>query len=194
MAERNSAPGIVGRTVITSAVASAASALALTLLARAERRGALRPLNATSHWLHGDAAARDAKADGRRTAVGAVTHHLAAMFWSAILEGALGSRKRTLPALAINGAAVAALAAVVDYALMPRRLSPGWELALTRKSMAGAFGAMAAGLAAGAFAARSDRSSGRRRPRRASQEVVRRSRHRASRPSRAAKPLGAARS
>jgi hypothetical protein len=163
MTKRDSLPGLIGRTVITSTVASAASALALALLARAERRGALRPLNATSHWLHGDAAARDAKADVKRTAVGVVTHHLAAMFWSAILESALGSRKRTLPALAINGAAVAALAAVVDYALMPRRLSPGWELALTRKSMAGAFGAMAAGLAAGALASRGSAPSRSRR-------------------------------
>ena len=154
MAERDTLSGILARTVITSAVASAASAFALMLLARRERRGALLPLNATSHWLHGDAAARDATVDVERTAVGALTHHAATMFWSGMLESILGSGKRTLPALALSGAAVVALAAMVDYALMPRRLSPGWELALTRKSMAGAFCAMATGLAAGAFAAR----------------------------------------
>jgi hypothetical protein len=55
-----------------------------------------------------------------------------------------------------------------DYLLLPRRLSPGWELALTRKSMAGAFAAMAAGLAAGALAARSaTRDASAHRPRRA---------------------------
>ena len=86
MVKRDSLPGLVARTIITSAVASTTSALALTLLARAERRDALRPLNATSHWLHGGAAARNAKADVRHTAVGAVTHHLAAMFWSAVLR------------------------------------------------------------------------------------------------------------
>ena len=154
MAKRDTLPGLVGRTVITSATASAASALALMLLARWERQGALRPFNATSHWLHGDAAARDSRADAKRTLVGAVTHHLAAMFWAGILESVLGSRKRSLLVVALNGAAVAGLSALVDYVLIPRRLSPGWELALTRKSMAGAFSAMAAGLAVGALAAR----------------------------------------
>jgi uncharacterized protein involved in exopolysaccharide biosynthesis len=76
------------------------------------------------------------------------------MFWSVLLEKWLGPRGRTLQELAIAGASTAALAAVVDYALMPRRLTPGWELSLTRKAMAGAFAAMAAGLAVGAFAAR----------------------------------------
>lgn len=88
------------------------------------------------------------------TGVGIVTHHLATMFWSLVLEKWLGPRKRTFPELALAGAATSILAAVMDYGLVPRRLSPGWELALTRKSMAGAFAAMAVDLAAGAFAAR----------------------------------------
>jgi hypothetical protein len=164
MAKRDTLPGLVARTVITSAAASAASALALALLARVEGRGALRPLNASSHWLNGNAAVRDARPDTKRTAVGLVTHHLATMLWSGILESMLGARKRTLPLRVLNGAAVAMLSAFVDYVLMPRRLSPGWELALTRKSMAGAFSAMAVGLIAGAFAARSGPLySGRRR-------------------------------
>jgi hypothetical protein len=133
------------RSIVTSLAGSAASALALMVLSALEGRGALRPINATSHWLHGRKAAdRPPEPSVRHTAVGLVTHHLATMFWSV----------RTLPELAIAGASTAALAGVVDYALMPRRLTPGWELSLTRKSMAGAFAAMAAGLAVGAFAAR----------------------------------------
>jgi hypothetical protein len=124
------------------------------ILGHTEGRGALRPINATSDWLWGDAAVSDARADTSRTATGFITHELAMLFWSTLLETALGPRKRTLPVLALGGAATAAVAAVVDYALVPRRLSPGWELALTRKSMAGAFGAMAAGLVAGALASR----------------------------------------
>jgi hypothetical protein len=142
------------RAVITSAAASAASLLALMLLSAKEGRGALRPLNATSHWLHGPPAGRRRQADLKHTATGFLTHHLATMFWSLLMEKWLGPRKRTLPELALTGGATSVLAAVVDYGLVPRRLSPGWELALTRNAMAGAFAAMAAGLAAGAFVAR----------------------------------------
>jgi hypothetical protein len=145
--------GVLLRTIVTSAAASAASALALALLAKREGLNPVRPFNATSHWLHGDSAAKRPHTDLAHTGVGFVTHHLASMFWSALLETWLGPRGRTLPELAISGAVTSALAAALDYGLMPRRLSPGWELALSRKAMAVAFVAMAAGLAAGAFAA-----------------------------------------
>jgi hypothetical protein len=88
-----------------------------------------------------------------RTGAGLATNYLATVFWSFLMERWLGPRKRTLPEMAWTGGSTAALAALVDYVFMPRRLSPGWELALTRKSMAGAFAAMAAGLTAGAMAA-----------------------------------------
>jgi hypothetical protein len=145
--------GLVARSIITSSVASAATAAALMLLARREQRGALAPLNASSHWVYGDRAARP-RADVGRTGLGIATHHLAVMFWSAVMEIALGRKRRTLPQLALGGALTAAFAAAFDYLVVPRRLSPGWELALTRKAMTGAFTAMAIGLAAGAAAAR----------------------------------------
>ncbi len=49
---------------------------------------------------------------------------------------------------------MAALAAAVDYGLTPRRLTPGWELVLSRRSMVATYAAMALGLAAGAMLAR----------------------------------------
>jgi len=141
------------RSIITSAVASAATAAALMLLGHYEKRGALAPLNASSHWVYGDRAAQR-HADLPRTGLGIATHHLAVMFWSVIMETALGRKARTLPELALGGALTAAFAAAFDYLIVPRRLSPGWELALTRHAMTGAFAAMALGLATGAAAAR----------------------------------------
>jgi hypothetical protein len=44
--------------------------------------------------------------------------------------------------------------AVVDYGITPKRLTPGWELTLSKPSMAGAFAGLALGLAAGALASR----------------------------------------
>jgi hypothetical protein len=103
---------------VTSLAGSAASAFALMILSALEGRGALRPINATSHWLHGrDAADRPPEPTARHTAVGLVTHHLATMFWSVLLEKWLGPRGRTLPELAIAGASTAALAAVVTTRL-----------------------------------------------------------------------------
>jgi len=53
---------------------------------------------------------------------------------------------------------MSAIAAVVDYGIVPKRLTPGWELSLSRKSMAGAFASLAIGLAAGALVSRQLRS------------------------------------
>jgi hypothetical protein len=46
--------------LVTGTVASVVSSAALTLPAR-ERKGALQPINATSHWLYGDEAPRHAR-------------------------------------------------------------------------------------------------------------------------------------
>ena len=125
MAKHDSIPDTLMRAAVTSAAASAASAAALMLLGHRECGAALRPMNATSHWLWGPDAGRHRRADLKHTAVGFVTHHLASMFWSVVLEKALGARRRTMPELAASGALTAALAAAVDYMVMPRRLSPG---------------------------------------------------------------------
>jgi hypothetical protein len=58
----------------------------------------------------------------------------------------------------VGGAAVTtAVAATVDYLVMPRRLTPGWELAIGRSGTAATFVGLGLGLAAGALAARGRR-------------------------------------
>jgi hypothetical protein len=49
---------------------------------------------------------------------------------------------------------MSAIAAAIDYGATPKRLTPGWELVLSKRSMAATYGAMALGLAAGALVAR----------------------------------------
>jgi hypothetical protein len=46
---------------------------------------------------------------------------------------------------------MSAIAAVVDYGVAPKRLTPGWELVLNKRSIVAAYGALALGLAAGAL-------------------------------------------
>ena len=46
------------------------------------------------------------------------------------------------------------------FALVPKRLTPGWELAVSIRSVVGGFVAMALGLAAGGLLAQSARDDG----------------------------------
>jgi hypothetical protein len=135
--------------------ASLGAAIAAMLAARAEGEGALQPLNATSHWLHGDEAGEAEALDAEHTGVGVATHHVSAMFWAVPYALWLANEPdRTTGEILGGAAATAAVAATVDYGLVPRRLSPGWELAIGPRGIAGAFAGLALGLAGGALLSR----------------------------------------
>lgn len=139
------------RAAIGGSVAAALSTLALISAAKAEGKAALQPLNATSHWLNGDAAANVETVDARHTAVGYATHHAATIFWAALFELRPGRTRETPFRLARNAVAMAAIAAGVDYLATPERFTPGWELVLTKRSMAWSYLALAAGFGMGAL-------------------------------------------
>ena len=147
------------RSVLLSGVAAGvASTFALGVVARLEDKGALQPLNATSHWLNGERAASFEGADLGHTAVGLATHQAATFFWAALFEWWISPRRplRPLPMLR-HALGASVVAAVVDYGATPRRFTPGWEFVLTKRSMAVAYGAMAFGMAAGALVAQRTR-------------------------------------
>ena len=139
--------GHLGTLLLSATGGTVASVLALALLARAEGHAAVQPLNATSHWLHGRRAAGVTRADLAHTGVGLATHAAATLFWAALWVAWPGRRRP-------GALAISALAAAVDYTITPRRFTPGWEFVLSRSAMAGAYGAMALGLATGARLAR----------------------------------------
>lgn len=131
------------------------SALAVMAVARCCGRGALAPLNATSHWIRGPAAGLRDGADLRHTGVGLATHQVSAMLWGAVygLWAAHGDEKA--PARLVAGAlATGTIAGAVDYGLMPRRLTPGWEHALPKAGVVAGLAGLATGLAVGALALR----------------------------------------
>ncbi|UGB36857.1 hypothetical protein [Frateuria soli] len=139
------------RALATGGAAGLASAAALALLARAEGKGALQPINATSHWLHGDQAAECDRLDARHTLTGLLTHYASAVFWALPFEFWRARRRpSTAGGLLLGAALTSATAAAVDYGITPRRLTPGWELVLGKRSLAITYGALALGLAAGA--------------------------------------------
>lgn len=131
------------------------SQLALLLAAKAEGTPPARPINATSHWLWGDREARRDDVDLAHTGVGLLTNQSAAMFWGAIFGLHLGSKPpHDAGDILREAALMGVIASVVDYGVMPKRLTPGWELALSRKSVALGMAATALGLGLGALAAR----------------------------------------
>ncbi len=140
----------VTRAIGPTAAATLTSMSALALLARAEGKGALQPINATSHWLNGRRAAEVRTADLAHTGTGAATHLAATFFWAVLFERWVAPR-RPLPRLTLlrDAMLISAFAAGVDYLATPKRFTPGWEFVLSKRSMAAAYFAMALGLAAG---------------------------------------------
>jgi hypothetical protein len=146
------------RAALTGTVANLVLTAALAALTRAEGRHPLRPFNAPSHWLHGRGTGRLTRADLSHTGLGFLTNHGASIMWALPLQFLLSRLGlRSAPAVLGSSALVSALAALIDYGILPRRLSPGWEEALPTRSVAAAFGALAIGLAAGALLSRAVR-------------------------------------
>ena len=136
--------------LLSGTIAGIASSAALAVLAKAEGESGAETANATSHWLHGESAGNLRRIDAAHTGVGYVTHHGASVMWASIMEAILSGRRNvSVFDIAITAAGVSALAAAVDYILTPKRFTPGWEEVLTKSSMAGAYAAMAFGLAVG---------------------------------------------
>lgn len=138
------------RALLTGTVAGLAAAAALALLAKAEGKGVLQPINATSHWLHGDEAARCDQLDARHTLIGFVTHYASAVFWALPFEFWRARRRSSAVGTLLSGACMtSAVAAAVDYGITPKRLTPGWELVLGKRSLLVTYGVLALGLASG---------------------------------------------
>lgn len=138
-------------TLLTGTAAGVASAAALALLARSEGKGAVRPINATSHWLHGETAAEYDEFDATHTLIGLATHYASAVFWALPFEFWRARRRPASTGALLRGACLtSAMAAAVDYSVTPKRFTPGWELVLGTRSMVVAYGVLALGLASGA--------------------------------------------
>ena len=142
--------------LISGSVASIASAIALSLLGKSELNRFAAPLNGPSQWIWGRHAPYMNRLSFRYTFVGYTIHHAASIFWAIGYEGirrCLRSPETTSAVLA--PAVVTAVAAyTVDFYLIPKRLTPGFENRLSKRSLLFVYGAFALGLAAPALLAR----------------------------------------
>jgi hypothetical protein len=146
----HSLPTLLRASLVSGTIASAVSAAVLGLLARAEGAAPIQPINATSHWLHGEEAGKVQEIDAKHTGTGFATHHAACVLWASLFETLRSASPDAGPAgIVRDAAAVSMVAAVVDYGLVPKRLTPGWEEPLPIRSVAGGFAGLALGLALG---------------------------------------------
>jgi len=140
------------RDALVSGTSASITSTAVLMTCGAHEAGhALAPTNATSHWYWGDGATRRNRFSWRHTVLGYATHHGASVFWAFLYEMLFGTRRAEKPApvALAQGAAIAALACFVDYRLTPRRLMPGYEQRLSRRSLTAVYAAFGAGLALG---------------------------------------------
>jgi hypothetical protein len=142
-------------TLITGGIASLATTVAASLFSKAEGKSAARPINAVSHIAWGEEATHRSEPSVKYTLTGALLNTAAVMSWGLVQEVLLGrfARKKSVPKALAAGAAVSGLAYVTDYHVVPKRLTPGFEDTLNKKSLAGIYAVLAVSLALGAMLA-----------------------------------------
>jgi hypothetical protein len=127
-------------------VAGLASAVAAAAAARREGKPAAAAVNAVSHWLWGDTAARQSSLSAKYTLTGFATNHAACIFWATGYEALRRALPRQVWAALASSAAITATAYVVDYHVVPKRLTPGYELRLSRRGLALVYASIALAL------------------------------------------------
>jgi drug/metabolite transporter (DMT)-like permease len=139
--------------LVSGTLAGLFSAVMLLVSGKRETGSAAAAVNAESHWLWGDESLRQDRPTLRHTLTGLVTHQLGTVFWATLYALVRGERQavRTVPQALVGGLATSAAAAAIDYTLIPKRLTPGFEHRLSTASMVGVFAAIAGGIALGAW-------------------------------------------
>jgi hypothetical protein len=143
------------RSLCSGSTAGLASASVATTGALRAGHAPYAALNAVAHCLWPDATSQETPSI-RYTALGATIHMGSAVFWGVLFEALCDRRSR--PARIVSAAVATALIAyVVDYHVVPKRFTPGFEKHLSKRSLAMTYVALAAGFAIAALARRASR-------------------------------------
>ncbi len=141
------------RCLTSGSAAGALGAAMAAWRARTDGTTACAPINAVTHCLWPEEAPRATEYSLRHTVTGFAINQAAAVFWGALFEKLVPRAPRERPGrTAAAAAATAATAYLVDYHAVPKRLTPGFEIHLSPRSMALVYAAMATGFAVAAFA------------------------------------------
>ena len=143
-----------GRLIASTLLSGGLSAAVLAWRGHVDNGHAAAPLNAVSHWLWPRAALRQDRPSARFTLTGIAVHFAASSLWCALYGWVRERRGAATPPCAVgDAAAVTVVAAVVDLACVPDRLTPGFERRLSAPSLLLVYGAFATGLALAGVAA-----------------------------------------
>ncbi len=137
----------------TGALASVATTWTAAACGEAEEGSPIAPLNAVSHIVWGDEAATHDEASLKYTLTGLALNAAAVTSWAAVHEllfGRAADKGNVVGAMA-GGAVVSALAYVTDYAIVPERLTPGFEKRLSNRSLFGVYATLALALGVGSL-------------------------------------------
>lgn len=142
--------------LVAGSLASVLSMVGLALASRRQTGSAAAAINAVSHWVWGDESFYRNRTTLTYTAVGYATHHAASVFWGTLYAVAAHDRPalQTSTGVALGALATSAVAAVVDYQVVPKRFTPGFEHRLSTGALVGIYALLALGLGAGALAMR----------------------------------------
>jgi len=135
----------------TAAVSTVATTLTAAACGAIERGNPAVPLNAVSHIAWGETAARRRKVSMKYTGVGVALNAAAMLSWAAFHHVVFTPANRRPGAVegVMRGVGTAAIAYVVDYHVVPKRLTPGFEKRLSGWSILSVYAALAVSLAVG---------------------------------------------
>ena len=137
------------RVAITGGIAGVLSAAFVVAASLRETGSPASGINGASQVFFGRAATRRRRVDVRHTLTGLFVHYASALWWAGVHE--TPRLRAFVPNACLRALLVMAGAAVLDYGLLPRRLSPGLEGQLSRRTIAATFGTIAGGLALGSW-------------------------------------------
>src|ERR1700712_1212523 len=141
---------ILHRATLTGSAAAFSSALVAARLARSEGASIYAPLNAVTHCLWPRTAFFEQRPSVRYTATGAGVHWGSSIFWGVLFEALRGAEED--PARIVNAAVLTVgVAYVVDYHVVPQRVTPGFEAHIPRSRFGWIYGALTLGLSAAAM-------------------------------------------
>lgn len=133
------------RSAKTAAIATAATSAVLMLASRSEIGSPWAAFNSICHMVDGDDRDFPHEFSARETLLGAGLNASAIGTWAVLYEGLLGGVP--LPSSSFWAAVATAGIWLVDYRLVPKRFTPGFENRLSKRSIALAYLALAASFA-----------------------------------------------
>ncbi|SCZ62240.1 hypothetical protein [Thiohalomonas denitrificans] len=137
--------------VVPGLLAGVLFSVAAALFGRRDSGSAVAALNAPGHVIWGESALDERRFSYRHTLPGVVINLGAGLFWAAVMLTLFrGSTHRGLRGALLAGTSASLLAWIIDYHVLPRRLSPGIQERVSGGSLLAIHGLFGLGLAMGA--------------------------------------------